>query len=82
MISRRYIRNNLVSISIILFLVGFIAVQQLKPGFIYNKDGSLRDFGLNNTRKTIFPIWLVTIILAILSYVGVLYYLAFPKIQY
>ena len=82
MISRRYIRNNLVSISIVLFLFVFIMIQQLKPGFIYNNDGSLRVFGVNNTRKTIFPIWLVTIIVAILSYVGVLYYLAFPKIRY
>ena len=82
MISRRYIRNNLVSISIVLFLLVFVALQYTKPGLIYNKDGSLRVFGVNNSRKTIFPIWLVTIIIAILSYVTVLYYLAFPKIQY
>ena len=82
MISRRYIRNNLVSISIVVFLIVFISIQYVKPGFIYNNDGSLRVFGVNNTKKTIFPIWLVTIMVAILSYVGVLYYLAFPKIQY
>ena len=82
MFSRRYIRNNLVSVSIVVFLLIFIVLQQIKPGFIYNKDGSLRVFGVNNTRKTIFPIWLVTIIVAILSYDGVLYYLAFPKIRY
>lgn len=80
--TRIYIRNNLVSISIIVFLVLFMVIQYYKPGFIYNQDGSLRDFGLNNSRKTIFPIWLVTIIVAVLSYVSVLYYLAFPKIQY
>jgi hypothetical protein len=80
--TRIYIRNNLVSISIVIFLAVFGVIQYYKPGFIYNRDGSLRDFGLNNTRKTIFPIWLVTIIVAVLSYVGVLYYLAFPKIQY
>ena len=80
--TRIYIRQNLVSISIAVFIGAFIAVQYLKPGIIYHNDGSLRDFGLNNTRKTILPIWLVTIILAILSYVLVLYYLAYPKIQY
>ena len=82
MISRRFIRNNIVSMSIVIFLVSFLIIQKLQPGCIYNNDGSLRDFGLNNSRKTVFPIWLITIVLAILSYVGVLYYLAYPKIEY
>lgn len=80
--TRIFIRNNLVSISIFVFLLAFIGIQYIKPGFIYNHDGSLRVFGVNNSRKTVLPIWLVTIILAILSYVLVLYYLAFPKIKY
>ena len=80
--TRIFIRNNLVSISIVVFLLAFIGIQYAKPGFMYNNDGSLRVFGVNNTRKTVLPIWLVTIIVSILSYVSVLYYLAFPKIQY
>lgn len=82
MIGRRYIRNNIVSVSIVVFLSIFIAIQYIQPGCLYNKDGSLRSFGLNNNKKTIFPIWLVTMIAAIMSYVFVLYYLAFPKIRY
>ena len=82
MVNRNYIRRNIVSLSIILFLCIFGVVQYIKPGFLYNKDGSLRDFGLNNTRKTILPIWLLTLIIAMFSYVGVLYYLAFPKLNY
>ena len=82
MLNRNYVRRNIVSLSIVVFLLGFILIQFLEPGFLYNNDGSLRDFGLNNTRKTILPVWLLTLILAILSYVIVLYYLAYPKLQY
>ena len=33
-------------------------------------------------KKTILPAWLITFVLAILSYLVVLYYLAAPKIMY
>lgn len=82
MFNRNYIRRNIVSLSISVFLIIFCVIQYVKPGFLYNRDGSLRDFGLNNTRKTILPIWLLTMIIAIFSYVIVLYYLAFPKLKY
>ena len=82
MLNRNYVRKNIVSLSIVVFLIGFGLIQFIQPGFLYNNDGSLRDFGLNNTKKTILPIWLLTLIIAILSYVLVLYYLAYPKLQY
>ena len=82
MLNRNYVRQNIVSLSIVVFLIGFGLIQFIQPGFLYNNDGSLRDFGINNTKKTILPIWLLTLIIAILSYVLVLYYLAFPKLQY
>ena len=82
MLSRRFINRNLTFISILVFLSAFVLVQYLEPSFLYNKDGSLRDFGLNSKHKTILPIWLITIILAMLSYLGVLYYVTYPKIQY
>ena len=82
MLNRNYVRQNIVSLSIVVFLIGFGLIQFIQPGFLYNNDGSLRDFGLNNTKKTILPIWLLTLIIAILSYVLVLYYLAYPKLQY
>jgi hypothetical protein len=40
---------------------------------MYNEDGSLRQFGIGFQRKTVVPAWLVAIILAILSYLFVLY---------
>ena len=52
----------------------------IKPGFLYNRDGSLREFGIGYTNKTIVPLWLFSIILGILSYVFVLYYLVYPRL--
>ena len=52
----------------------------MKPNFLYNEDGSLREFGMGYRRKTIMPGWLVAIILAILSYISVKYYIIYPKL--
>jgi len=43
--------------------------------------GSLRTFGLGHRRKTILPIWLLSIILGILSYLFILYYITLPKFR-
>ncbi len=78
--TRIFIRKNITAVSIILFIIIFCIVQVIKPNFIYNEDGSLKQFGLGVRQKTVIPIWLVTMILAIFSYLFVLYYLAMPKI--
>ena len=71
---RKFVRNNTVLVSIIIFLISFAFIQLLKPSFLYNNDGSLRDFGVGYKNKTILPMWLLSIILGILSYLLVLYY--------
>ena len=76
---RSYISKNPTLASIVLFLVIFITIQIGKPGFLYNRDGSIRDFGIGYRNKTILPLWLLAIILGILSYLFVLYYLANPS---
>lgn len=79
---RRYIRNNITSVSILIFIITYGLIIYFQPGFLYNNDGSLREFGLNSNKKTIFPAWLLALIISIFSYLFVLYYLAFPKIKY
>ena len=76
---RLFIRQNITSVSIVLFVVLFIVIQVVKPSIIYNNDGSLRQFGLASRKKTVLPIWLITIFLAILCYLFILYYLTLPK---
>lgn len=75
MLSKRYISMNKVTISIVLFLIMFSIIHFIKPVFIYNEDGSYRPFGLGYKNKTVIPIWVVSISLAIFSYLAVLYYI-------
>ena len=79
---RALIRKNITSTAIILFIIIFAIVQYLQPAFLYEKDGALRQFGLGSSKKTIIPIWFLTLLLAILCYFSVLYYLAIPKLKY
>lgn len=72
---KRYIRENITLVSTIIFIIIFIIIQMTKPNFLYNKDGSLREFGIGYKNKTIFPIWLLSIILGIICYLAVSYYL-------
>jgi len=67
------------SFAIILFLVVFYAINIAQPAFMYNEDGSFREFGIGYKKKTVVPAWLVAIIVAIFSYLGVLYYLTYPR---
>jgi hypothetical protein len=76
---RAFTRNNIPLVSILLFISIFALVQILKPAFLYKNDGSIREFGVGYKNKTIMPVWLFSIILGILSYLFVLYYLAYPK---
>ena len=78
---RQYIRRNITSVAIILFAVIFCIIQLVEPAFLYEKDGSLRKFGLGTRKKTVIPIWFLTLILSIFCYLFVLYYLAIPKLK-
>ena len=73
LINQYFIKRNITSFSILVFLAAFATIQSFKPRFMYNEDGSLRQFGIGFQRKTVIPAWLVAIIIAILSYLLVLY---------
>lgn len=80
--NRFIIRNNITLISIILFILSYSIINYFKPYIMYTKNGSLRMFGIGYKNKTILPCWLLTIILAILSYFSILYFIAYPKLKY
>jgi hypothetical protein len=65
-------RQNRLSYSIVLFLLLFSIFHYFKPGFAYNELGGFRQFGVGYQNKTIFPVWVVAIILAIFSYTFVI----------
>ena len=79
---KNIIKKNITSVSIILFVTIFSLIQYFQPSIIYNSDGSLRQFGIGYKKKTVIPNWLVALILAIFSYLFVLYYLAIPKFKF
>lgn len=74
---RSIIKKNRLSVSIILFLIIFITIIQLKPAFAFNKDGSVRNFGLGKSNTSIIPVWFFAILTAILSYLLILYLISF-----
>jgi len=74
---KNLIRNNLAGAAILLYVIVFMLVQYMNPSFLYNEDGSLREFGIGYSSKTVLPIWLIAIILGILSYLAV-YYISRP----
>ena len=76
---RNFIRDNVTLVSIILFVTIFSMIQLSKPAFLYNTDGSIREFGVGYKNKTILPIWLLSIVLGIVCYLIVVYYIANPK---
>jgi len=63
------LRKHKVSLAIILFLVLFVGVHYTKPQFIYDADGGFRQFGVGFKHKTVLPIWIIAIAIAILSYI-------------
>ncbi len=78
--NRAFVKKHIASVSIVLFLGLLFVVASVKPHFIFNRDGSLRDFGIGFKKKTIVPMWLIVIIIAIMSYYAVLYTLAAPRL--
>jgi hypothetical protein len=72
-----FIRYHKLNVTILLFLILFTAIHLLKPGLIYDKDGSFREFGVGYRHKTVIPIWVISIVLSILCYLAVSYYLAY-----
>jgi hypothetical protein len=70
-----FVRYHKLNVTIFLFLVLFTLIHLLKPVLIYEKNGSFREFGVGYRHKTVIPIWVVSIVLAILCYLTVSYYL-------
>lgn len=76
----KFIQQHIQIASISVFLTFYILIVLLKPNFLYNKDGSLREFGIGFKKKTVVPIWLLSIILGIMSYYIMLYYSSWPTL--
>lgn len=70
MTSSSFMKKNTLSISIILFVLLFSVVNYIKPSIMYDEYGEIRPFGIGYSHKTIVPVWLFSILLAILCYLA------------
>ncbi len=77
---KTYIRQNITLVAVILFVIFFGIIQMIKPACFYNRNGSIREFGIGYRNKTILPIWLFSLLLGIICYLTVLYFVNMPKI--
>ena len=67
--------NRLIAI-ILVYIVLYSLVVSIKPEIIYeNKTDCLRQFGVGYKKTTVLPLWLTSILLAIISYFIVLYFI-------
>ena len=72
-----FVREHKTSIAIAIFICLFSIIHLVKPSLVYNEEGGFRPFGVGYRHKTVIPIWLISINIAILSYLAVLFYLAY-----
>jgi hypothetical protein len=76
MLHKRFLIQQKVSFAILLFLLFFGMIHLAKPDLLYFKEGGFRPFGIGYSHKTILPIWIVSIILALFSYILVSWYIS------
>ena len=74
-------REALSVIAVFIFLILFGLINAFRPSVIYNKDLSFRRFGIGYKNKTVIPIWLFSIVLAILVYVAVTYFFEYRAVD-
>jgi len=77
MFEKRWMRHNKILIAILVYIILFGFINVLTPAFMYNPDGSLKEFGVGFRKKTIIPVWLISILLAIVAYFSVVYYTSY-----
>ena len=67
-------KKSLILYSILLYIfIYYIVTVLIKPAFLFNTDGDIKLFGLGYMNKTIIPVWLFTLMIAILSYLFIFY---------
>ena len=57
--------------AIILYCVVMFAYVAIQPSVSYDDKGNLKSFGFGDNSKTIFPLWIVGILVAVI--IGFLY---------
>lgn len=75
----RVVRQYKTCVAIAVFITLMSLIHCIKPALIYSRDGGFRPFGLGYQHKTVVPMWIASIALAILSYLAVIYYITYGQ---
>ena len=60
---------NEVKSALFIYTILMLAILLIRPKFLFDKENKLKRFGLGTSpNTTIFPLWVISIIFAILSY--------------
>ncbi len=70
------IRRNIVTFSILIYICIYMLIMYIRPSFLFQKNGSLREFGIGYRNKTIIPVWFLAVFISTLSYFFVMYYVS------
>jgi hypothetical protein len=76
--NQKDIIKNPTYFAIFLFTGLFFIIMYGVPNLLFDEDGSIRQFGIGFRKKTIFPMWVFSIILGILCYLFVQFYCLKP----
>lgn len=60
-------KNFRIQLAFVIYLILMAIIIILKPSHMYNKDGTLKQFGSGPT-KTLFPLWFIIFLGAFLAY--------------
>jgi hypothetical protein len=63
----KYLKSR-IAYSITLYILIMILLFTMKPKFIFNDDGSLKSYGVNDESKTIYSLGVISISAAIISF--------------
>jgi hypothetical protein len=76
--NRNYVKKYKVLITILLLVTSILLINQIKPSFLYENNGSIRNFGIGFKSKTVIPLWLLVIVLSIFFYILIDFYIKYP----
>jgi len=73
----RWINSSPLVFTLLIYCIAFIVIILIKPHFLFLHNGAIRKFGIGYQKKTILPLWLLSIILGIFSFMLTLYIINF-----
>lgn len=59
--------DSILQTTLLLYIIISVFIYQMKPPVMFHEDGQFKQFGVGKD-KTIYPFWLVTLIIGILIY--------------